>query len=161
MVLGGSEGAHAQTCFRSCLAPRLTQDITDDMIRYQMTQCRDLCESESRVKLAELGLGRKIEDCEPQPLSNAEFKSLRAASASFLTYANSFTWDVHNVFPGKVIRKVEIVYPTLDLDETTATGGGVVLPGEVATILINGVFEGYPAMRYALRIKTVYACSID
>jgi hypothetical protein len=131
------------------------------MIRYQMTQCRDLCEGETHVRLAQLGLDRKIDACEPQPLPDVEFKLLRASSASFMTYANSFTWDIHNVLKGKVIRKVEIVYPTLDLDETIATGGGTVLPGEVSTILINGVFEGYPAMRYGLRIKAVYACTMD
>jgi hypothetical protein len=161
MLLVTCEAANAQTCFRSCLSPRLAQDMTDDMIRYQMAQCRDLCEAENRAKLAQLGLDGKIDGCEPQPVSNAEFKSLRSASASFLTYANSFTWDIHNVLKGKVIRKVEIIYPTLDLDETIATGGGIVLPGEVSTILINGVFEGYPAMRYGLRIKAVYACAID
>jgi len=162
MALAGPGSAYAQTCFRSCLSPRLTQsDITDEMIRYQMTLCRDLCENEARAKLARLGLDRKIEGCKPQPISDAEFKSVRSASASFLTYANSFTWDIHNVLAGKVIREVEIVYPNLDLDETTATGGGIVLPGDVSTILINGVFEGYPAMRYALRVKAIYACPID
>jgi hypothetical protein len=160
-TIGGFEGAKAQTCFRTCLSGRLTQDITDEMIRYQMTLCRNLCEDKSRDKLVRLGLDRKIDACEQVPLSDAEFKSVRAASASFLTYANSFTWDVHNVLKGKVIRKVEIAYPTLDLDETTATGGGIVFPGEVSTILINGVFEGYPAMRYGLRIKAVYACPLD
>jgi hypothetical protein len=155
-------GAQAQTCFRSCLASRMKQsDITDDMIRYQMTLCRNGCEEASHAKLVALGLDKKIGACEPQPVSDAEFKALRSASASFFTYANSFTWDISNVLPRKVIRKVEIVYPTLDLDDTVATGGGTVLPGETATVLINGVFEGYPAMRYALRIRAVYACAIE
>jgi hypothetical protein len=162
VVIAACASAHAQTCFRACLTPRLkSSDITDDMIRYQMTLCRDACEDESQAKLAQLGLDRKMAACEPAPESDAEFKSLRSASASFLTFANTFTWDIHNVLPGKVIRKVEIVYPTLDLDETTATGGGTVLPGETATLFINGVFEGYPAMRYGLRVKAVHACSID
>ncbi len=160
IAIGGFGIANAQTCFRACVSRQLTQDLTDEMIRYRMTQCRDLCEDESRAKLDQ-GLYRKIAACELEPISDAEFKSVRAASASFLTYANSFTWDVHNILKGKVIRKVEIVYPTLDLDEITATGGGIVLPGEVSTILINGVFEGYPAMRYGLRVKAIYACSLD
>jgi hypothetical protein len=162
VAIAASASAHAQTCFRACLTPRLkSSDITDDMIRYQMTLCRDACEDESQAKLAQLGLDRKMAACEPAPVSDAEFKSLRSASASFLTFANTFTWDIKNVLPGKVIRKVEIVYPTLDLNETTATGGGTVLPGETATLFINGVFEGYPAMRYGLRVRAVYACSID
>jgi hypothetical protein len=162
MVIAGTERAQAQTCFRACLSSHVTQsDVTDDMIRHQMVLCRETCEEESRAKLAELGLDRKIAACEPQPLSDVEFKTVRAASASFFTFANAFTWDVHNDLPGKVIRKVEIVYPTLDLDQTTATGGGIVLPGETETILINGTFEGYPAMRYGLRVRAVYACSID
>jgi hypothetical protein len=152
----------AQTCFHACLTPRMKQsDITDDMIRHQMTLCRDECEEASRAKLVELGLDKKIAACEPQPVSDAEFKALRSASASFFTYANSFTWDIHNVFANKVVRKVEIVYPTLDLDDTIATGGVLVLPGETATVLINSVFEGYPAMRYALKIRAVYACAIE
>jgi len=162
MVVAGSTLCEAQTCFRACLSSRLKQsDITDDMIRYQMTLCRDACDEEIRSRLVQSGLDRKIAACEPQPLSDVEFKTVRAASASFFTFANAFTWDVHNVLPGKVIRKVEIVYPTLDLDQTTATGGGIVLPGETETILINGTFEGYPAMRYGLRVRAVYACSID
>ncbi|MFI5013509.1 MAG: hypothetical protein ACHQAY_14295 [Hyphomicrobiales bacterium] len=161
-LAGNPTSAQTQTCFRACLASKVKQsDVTDDMIRFQMTQCRDACDDESRAKAVQLGLDRKIAGCEPQPVSDAEFKALRAASASFLTYANSFTWDVHNILPGKVIRKVEIAYPTLDLDETIATGGGIVLPGETATMLINGVFEGYPAMRYGMKVRALYACSID
>jgi len=154
--------ARAETCFHTCLAPRMKQsDITDDMIRYQMTLCRDQCEEASHARLAELGLDKKIAACEPQPVSDAEFKALRSASASFFTYANSFTWDINNILPRKVIRKVEISYPTLDLGDTIATGGVTILPGDTATILINGVFEGYPAMRYALKIRAVYACAIE
>jgi hypothetical protein len=155
-------GARAETCFHACLAPRMKQsDITDDMIRYQMTVCRDQCEEASHAKLVELGLDKKIAACEPQPVSDAEFKALRSASASFFTYANSFTWDINNILPRKVIRKVEISYPMLDLGDTIATGGVTILPGDIATILINGVFEGYPAMRYALKIRAVYTCAIE
>jgi hypothetical protein len=157
-----ASGAQDPTCFRACLTPRVKQsDISDDMIRYQMTVCRDACEDETRLKLREMGLDARLSACVPQPLSDAEFKTVRAASASFFTYASSFTWDIRNVLPGKVIRKVEISYPTLDLDETTATGGGTVLPGETATMLVNVIFVGYPAMNYALRVKAIYACAID
>ncbi|MBV9568471.1 MAG: hypothetical protein JO172_10060 [Hyphomicrobiales bacterium] len=158
----GTHLARAQTCFRACIAQRVKgSDVTDDMIRFQMTTCRDDCEEESEIKRGSLGIGRNLETCEPQPVSENEFKALRSASASFLVYAHAFTWDIHNILPGKIIRKVEISYPTMDLDETTATGGGTVLPGETATILINGVFDGYPAMHYALKVRAVYACSVD
>jgi hypothetical protein len=158
----GSGRANAETCFRACLSARVKQsDVTDDMIRSQMATCREACEEQIRAKLDGSGLDRKIAICEPQPISESEFKSLRSASPSFLIYAHAFTWDIHNVLPRKVIRKVEISYPTMDLDETTATGGGTVLPGETATILINGVFDGYPAMHYAMKVKAVYACPID
>jgi hypothetical protein len=160
LMLGvGAGEARAQTCFRACISERVKgSDVTDDMIRFQMTTCRDLCEEESSEKRTASGVGRNLAACDPQPLSAAEFKALRSASSSFLVYAHAFTWDIHNVLPHKIIRKVEISYPTLDLDETTATGGGTVLPGETATILINGVFDGYPAMHYALKVKAVYAC---
>jgi len=161
-VSSGTGDASAQTCFRGCIAQRVKgADITDDMIRFQMTTCRDDCEEESRAKRASLGIGRTLEDCDPQPVTDAEFKALRSASASFLVYAHAFTWDVHNILTGKIIRKVEISYPTMDLDETIATGGGTVLPGETQTILINGVFDGYPAMHYALKVRAVYACPSD
>ena len=156
------DGRGPQTCFRACVSQRVKgSDVTDDMIRFQMTVCRDLCEEESREKQAASGVGRNLAACEPQPVSENEFKALRSASSSFLIYAHAFTWDIHNVLPHKIIRKVEISYPTLDLDETTATGGGTVLPGETATILINGVFDGYPAMHYALKVKAIYACPRD
>ena len=161
-ALVSSADARAQTCFRACLAERVKgSDVTDDMIRFQMTVCHDLCEEESRAKQISSGSGQKLEACEPQPVSEAEFKMLRSASASFLIYAHAFTWDIHNVLAHKVIRKVEISYPTLDLDETTATGGGTVLPGETQTVLINGVFDGYPAMHYALKVRAIYACPSD
>ncbi len=161
LLIGAGE-ARAQTCFRACVAQRVKGgDITDDMIRFQMTVCRDMCEEESRTKHVASGTGGNLEACEPQPVSESEFKALRSASSSFLLYAHAFTWDIHNVLPRKIIRKVEISYPTLDLDETTATGGGTVLPGETATLLINGVFDGYPAMHYALKVKAIYACPVD
>jgi len=154
--------ARAETCFRACVSAHVkASDVTDEMIRHQMGSCRDSCEEESRARLVSKGLDKKVAACEPQRLSDAEFKVLRAASASFFTYANAFTWDIHNVLPGRVIRKVEIVYPTLDLDDTTATGGGIILPGETETILINATFDGYPATRYALRVRAVYACPVD
>jgi hypothetical protein len=160
--VGAGEAKAERTCFRACISERVKgSDVTDDMIRFRMTMCREACEEENLAKLAETGLDRKLATCEPQPLSEAEFKALRSASASFLIYADAFTWDIHNILPHKIIRKVEISYPTLDLDETTATGGGTVLPGETATILINGVFDGYPATRYALKVRAVYACPVD
>jgi hypothetical protein len=161
-VLVVAAKARAQTCFRACLAERVKgSDVTDDRIRFQMTTCRDLCEEESRARRDASAIGRNLETCEPKPVSEAEFKALRSASASFLVYAQAFTWDIHNVLPGKIIRKVEISYPTMDLDEATATGGGTVLPGETETLLINGVFDGYPAMHYALKVRAVYACPSD
>ena len=154
--------ASAETCFRACLGERVKgSDVTDDMIRFQMTVCRDLCEEESRARQISSGIGQNLEACEPEPVSEAEFKALRTASASFLVYAHAFTWDIHNILAHKIIRKVEISYPTLDLDETTATGGGTVLPGETQTLLINGVFDGYPAMHYALKVRAIYACPSD
>jgi hypothetical protein len=161
-MVGSGRADAAETCFRACMAQRIKgSDVTDDTIRYQMTVCRDMCEEEGREKRASLGVGKGLATCEPQPVSESEFKALRSASPSFLIYAHAFTWDIHNVLPRKIIRKVEISYPTLDLDETTATGGGTVLPGETSTFLINGVFDGYPAMHYALRVKAVYACPAD
>jgi hypothetical protein len=158
----GAGEAKAQTCFRACVAQRVKgSDVTDDMIRFHMTVCRDLCEEESRANRVASGIGPNLEACEPQPVSEAEFKTLRSASASFLIYAHAFTWDIHNILPHKIVRKVEISYPTLDLDETTATGGGTVLPGETQTLLINGVFDGYPAMHYALKVKAIFACPSD
>ena len=131
-------GRGANLLSRLCAQRVKGSDVTDDMIRFQMTVCRDLCEEESRAKQVASGIGPNLDACELQPVSENEFKALRSASASFLIYAHAFTWDIHNILPHKIIRKVEISYPTLDLDETTATGGGTVLPGETATILING-----------------------
>ena len=151
--------AQAQTCFRACLAPRLaTSDITDQQIRSAMKACRATCEA---AALARPGLAAKLAACEPEPLSDADFKRVRGASASVLAFADAFTWDVNNVLPDRIIRRIDLTTQNLDLQDVDLSGTGIVLPGETQTVLVSAFSGGYPGAGVATRIKAIYACPPD
>ncbi|WP_294541970.1 hypothetical protein [uncultured Rhodoblastus sp.] len=156
----GSPGAaSADTCFHVCLKAKMTAtDITDQGIRDLMTGCRDECEDEARARLAAKGLADKIAACTPQPVDDADLKKVRSGSPSVVAFANAFTWDVNNVLPGKIIRRVEIGTQTMSLQGVTITASGIVEPGESATFLMNNVSDGYPSLRVTSRIKAIYVC---
>ncbi|MEJ1161066.1 hypothetical protein [Prosthecomicrobium sp. N25] len=161
LLIGGTMPAAAETCFRQCLAPRLTDSaIPDDRIRFEMRRCRDLCEGEALARVAD-PVRRRVESCRPEPLSLDEFRAVRGASPSYVVQSNAFTWDVRNPLPGKVIREIEIVAQTMDLRDTVMTAAGTVMPGESETLLVAGFFDGYPNARYATKVRTIWACSLD
>ncbi|GAC1333432.1 MAG: hypothetical protein NVSMB26_14550 [Beijerinckiaceae bacterium] len=152
----------AETCFRACLKPKLVgSEIEDTQIRSLMRACRDTCESEAERQFSRSGRGEKLLHCLPEPLSDEEFKRVRAASPSFLAFANSFTWDLNNVLSDKVIKRVEAITQNLELQDVELGGGVTIAPGESGTVLIPGFFDGYPQMRVSTRIKAIYACPLD
>ena len=150
--------ASAQTCFRACLAPRIAAgDIADQQIRSQMRTCRNLCEAQA---LSAPGLAEKLEASEPQAVSDADMKRVRAASPGIAAYADAFTWDVRNVLDNRVIRRVEIATQNLELQEVVLAGAGTVLPGATETVLVAAFSGGYPSVAAAARVRAIYACPL-
>lgn len=146
-------------CFTDCLRPRLTSPTIDDSaIRDAMAACRDACAARAMARLAETGAARTLAACEPAALAPDEFRKIRSASPSVVGFANSFTWDVNNVLPDKIIRRVEIATQNLSLQDIVMSASGVVEPGERGTFFVNFVADGYPAARLSSRVVAVYAC---
>jgi hypothetical protein len=153
---------HADTCFRACFKPKnVGADIEDTQIRAVMRACRDSCEADADRRLSLSGRSEKLLNCFPEPISDEEFKQVRAASPSFLVFANAFTWDLHNVLPGKVVKRVEAITQNLALEDIVLGGGVSIAPGETETVFIPAFFDGYPQMRVSTRIKAIYACPLD
>jgi len=151
--------ASADTCFHVCLRAKMTaSNITDQGIRDLMSGCRDDCEGEARARLEAKGLAARIAACTPQPVDDADLKKVRSGSPSVVAFANAFTWDVNNVLPGKIIRRVEIGTQNMSLQDVTITASGIVEPGESATFFMNNVGDGYPSLRVTSRIKAIYVC---
>jgi hypothetical protein len=154
--------ARAETCFNTCFKPKLVgADIEDTSIRSIMRGCRDTCEDDAQRRFSLSGRGEKLLNCLPAPLSQDEFRRVRGASPSFVAFANTFTWDVHNVLPDKVIKRVEAITQNLELEDIVLGGGVTIAPGETETVFIPAFFDGYPQMRVSTRIKAIYACSLE
>ncbi len=162
LVAAAGSGHAAETCFHACLKSKMTDSRIDDQgIRDLMADCRDDCEEQAEARLKARGRDVKIDACKPQPVDDAELKKVRSASSSVVAFANAFTWDVNNVLPGKIIRRVEIGAQSLALQDVTLTASGIVEPGETGTFFMNNVADGYPSLRVASRIKAIYACPAD
>ncbi len=162
MIAAINSGRAAETCFHACLKGSMTAtDIDDQGIRDLMALCHDDCEEAAEARLKAQGLDGKIAACAPQPVAQSELKQIRSASPSVVAFANAFTWDVNNVLPGKVIRRIEIATQNMALQEVTITAAGVVEPGETGTFFMNNVADGYPALRVTSRIKAIYACPLE
>ncbi|MEA2759518.1 MAG: hypothetical protein QOH65_2131 [Methylobacteriaceae bacterium] len=120
-----------------------------------------MCEEDAGRRFSLSGRGEKLLNCLPAPLSPDEFRRVRSASSSFLAFANTFTWDLHNVLPDKVIKRVEAITQNLELEDIVLGGGVTIAPGETQTVFIPGFFDGYPQMRVSTRIKAIYACPLE
>ncbi|MBV8851031.1 MAG: hypothetical protein JOZ16_15760 [Methylobacteriaceae bacterium] len=157
-----SNSVGAQTCFNACFKPKLVDtNIDDNRIRAIMRSCRDTCEEDAERRLSLSGRSEKLLHCLPEPISTEEFRRVRSASPSFVAFANTFTWDVHNVLTGKVIKRVEAITQNLALEDVVLGGGVTIAPGETETLFIPAFFDGYPQMRVSTRIKAIYACPLQ
>lgn len=160
-LCAASPQAAAQSCFHACFSTKkLPSDVTDQMLRETMRGCYERCEKAARADLEDKGYGSLLTSCVPQALPEAEVKKIRSASPSVVAFANAFTWDVDNVLPDKIIRRVELATQTLSLTDIVVGSSGYVKPGEVGTFYIGYVADGYPAMRVTTRIAAIYACPI-
>ena len=151
--------ACAQTCFHACFSgKKLPTDVTDQTMRETMQTCRDACAKAERQRLIDQGLGALLRSCIPEQISEAELRKIRSASSSVVAFANAFTWDVNNVLPNKIIRRVELTTQTMSLADIDLSASGYVEPGQVGTFYMGSIADGYPAARVTTRIKAVYAC---
>ncbi len=158
-LLLASNIALAETCFHACFKSKsLPSDVTDQAMREDMQSCRDACEKEARARLLSKGFGPLLAACIPEPVSDAEMKKVRSASTSVVAFANAFTWDVNNVLPDKIIRRVELATQTMSLEDIVVTAAGYVEPGGTSTFYVGNIPDGYPAARVTTRIKAIYAC---
>ncbi|HEY1736528.1 MAG TPA: hypothetical protein VGG12_07780 [Methylovirgula sp.] len=158
LVLSPAAGK-AATCFHACFgAKKLSSDVTDQVLRETMQACHDSCEKSDRARLVSEGLEPLLKSCIPAPVSDAELKTIRSANTSVVAFANSFTWDVHNVLPDKIIRRVELATQTMSLEDIVLSASGYVEPGQTSTFYIGNIPDGYPAVRVTTRIQAIYAC---
>ncbi len=161
VLLAAPNVAAAETCFHACFkTKKLPSNVTDQALRQNMQLCRNTCEKEARAELLSEGLGPLLAACIPAQISDAELKKLRSANSSVVAFANAFTWDVHNVLPDKIIRRVELATQTMSLEDIVVTTAGYVAPGKTGTFYIGNIPDGYPAVRVSTRIKAIYACTI-
>jgi Serine hydrolase len=73
--------ARAETCFNACFRPQLVgTDIQDSRIRAITRRCHDVCADDAERRLSLSGRSEKLLNCEPAPLSQDEFRRVRAAS---------------------------------------------------------------------------------
>jgi hypothetical protein len=159
---GISVARPAETCFHICLKAKLiSPDIDDQAIRDDMQVCKSQCDEEEKAQLETDGIAAKAAACVLEKLPDEDMRKVRSASPSVVAYANAFTWDVNNVLPDKLIRRVEITTQNLSLEDITMSGGGAVEPGKSGTFLIRYIADGYPSMRVTTRIKAIYACSLE
>ncbi len=160
VVLLPSTSLAAPTCFHVCFsAKKLPSDVTDQTLRETMQACRDSCEKDARARLISEGYGLLLKSCIPEPVSEVELKTVRSASTSVIAFANAFTWDVHNVLPNKIIRRVELATQTMSLEDIVLSASGYLEPGETGTFYIGNIPDGYPAVRVTTRIQAIYACT--
>jgi len=158
-LLAKSNAATAETCFHACFKGRnLPTDVTNQTMRDVMQSCHDKCEKAARSQLIQEGFGPVLAACIPQRLSEAELRKIRSASASVMAFASAFTWDVKNVLPDKIIRRVELSTQTMSLESLVVSAAGYVGPGQTGTFYIGNVTPGYPAVQLSSRVEAIYAC---
>jgi hypothetical protein len=153
--------AQAQSCFHACFsAKKLPSDVTDQTLRETMHLCYESCQKAARTDLLNKGYASLLASCVPQAVSEAELKKVRSASPSVVAFANAFTWDVNNVLPDKIIRRVELATQTMSLTDIVVSSNGYVKPGDIGTFYIGNVADGYPAVRVTTRIQAIYTCPV-
>jgi len=160
LILVFPKAAQAETCFHACFASRaLPANVSDQNMRQTMQTCHNRCENEARAKLVGEGFGPLLKACVPKRISDDELKKIRSASASVMAFSNVLTWDVKNVLPNKIIRRVELSTQNLSLEDVIVTSAGYVGPGQMGTFYIGNVSQGYPAVQLTTRIAAIYACA--
>lgn len=155
-----AHAAPAKGCFAACLADRPMK--SDDYYAFAGTvrQCRDRCDAAALDQLKAAGLYEAYAGCKAEPLSKEEFRDLRAKNASWQAHMNTFTWDVTNPLPNKILTEIEVQTQDMNLSTITFTSGAIIAPNASGTFVVPDFFDGYPAVRYATKVRGAKACII-
>lgn len=147
-------------CFAACMAERPPK--TDDYFAYSKVvgECRDQCDAAAIDKLKADGLYATYAACTPEPLSKEEFRDLRAGNPSWQAQFNIFTWDVTNTLPDKILTEIEVQTQDMNLVNVTFQANTVIAPNQSGTFVVADFFDGYPAVRYATKVRGAKACTI-
>lgn len=152
--------APARTCFAACMADK--KPVTDDYFRFadDVKLCRDRCDAEALDGLKTAGLLAAYRACTPEPLTREEFRDLRAKNPSWQSQFNTFTWDVTNTFPDKILVEIEVQTQDMNLSNVSLVSTGIIAPNREGTFVVPDFFDGYPAVRYATKVRGAKACTI-
>lgn len=155
-----AHAAPVKGCFAGCLADRPMKN--DDYYAFADTvrQCRDRCDAAALDQLKASGLYEAYAGCKAEPLSKEEFRDLRAKNSSWQAHMNTFTWDVTNPLPNKILTEIEVQTQDMNLSTITFTSGTIIPPNASGTFVVPDFFDGYPAVRYATKVKGAKACVI-
>lgn len=147
-------------CFASCMAERPPK--TDDYYAFADTVklCRDRCDALALEGLKTTGLYEAYAACTPAPLSKEDFRDLRANNPSWQSQFNTFTWDITNPFKDKILVEIEVQTQDMNLSTVSLTSAGVIAPGQSGTFVVPDFFDGYPAVRYATKVRGAKACTL-
>ena len=135
-------------------------NVSEQNMREAMQSCHNSCESKARSQLVSEGFGPLLKACIPSRISDEELRKVRSASATIMAFSNVLTWDVKNVLPDKIIRRVELSTQNMSLEDLIVTSAGYLGPGQTGTFYIGNITPGYPAVQLTTRIKAIYACKI-
>lgn len=152
--------AAAKGCFAGCMAE--TPPKNDDYFAYQqiVRACRDRCDAAALDQLKADGLYEAYAACKPEPLTKTEFRDLRASNPSWQAQFNIFSWDVTNTLPDKILTEIEVETQDMNLVNVSFTASTVIAPKQSGTFVVEDFFDGYPAVRYATKVRGAKACTI-
>ncbi|WP_181705485.1 hypothetical protein [Chthonobacter rhizosphaerae] len=158
--LAAASAAPARGCFAGCMAERPPK--TDDYFQFADTvkQCRDRCDAAALDDLRKSGLYEAYASCTPEPLSKEEFRDLRAENPSWQAQFNTFTWDVTNRFKDKILTEIEVQTQDMNLSTVSLVATSIIAPDKSGTFVVADFFDGYPAVRYATKVRGAKACTI-
>lgn len=159
ILLASNAGAHA-VCFDECFGSKMKMDSDDIAAKDFARECRTVCDARSQAKLEELGLADKVKACKAERLPLEQFREVRGASPSYRVQSNIFLWDLKNPFLDKVLTRIDVGTQTMELNDLAFTGTTLVPPSSVATVVIPGFYEGYPAVRFTARVQAIWACDV-
>jgi hypothetical protein len=148
------------TCFRDCLGSRIAATSDDIAIKDAARTCREVCEAEVRDGMEKNGTLAQLKSCRGEELSLADLRKLRGETASYYVQSNVFIWDFKNPFPDRAITKIEVSAQNMDLNDVSFTGTGLVPPAGEGVFVIPAFFDGYPAVRFAAKVRKVWACPV-
>ncbi|SON55870.1 hypothetical protein HDIA_2329 [Hartmannibacter diazotrophicus] len=147
-------------CYEACVAERPIESQDHFVHADRARKCRDLCEGKALSRLKTAGLYGAYAACTPQPLPLEDFRTTRAGSSSWRQEFNVFSWTVKNDFADKILTGIDVSTQDLSLSRVSISAESVIAPGDTGTFVIPDFFDGYPAVRYATKVETIYACSL-